>query len=136
MAWKRQRDFRAEYQRRIASGLRRGQTRKQARGHAGDLTKSQRAAGAVVVNRGLTEAAVLTKLLQLGGDRRAMVIVNFSDGSHVTLIGKKGGQRPSGARERVRELIHEYGSLEAAAEAARGCSVGPAMVTSINVVYS
>lgn len=129
------RDFRAEYQRRIASGMRRGQTRKEARGHAGDLTKSQRAAGALVVNRGLTEAAVLTKLSQLGEGRRAKVIVTFSDGSFVTLVGKKGGQRPKGARERLQDLIEEYGSLEAAAEASGYVSEGT-VVTSINVVYS
>lgn len=130
------RDYKVEYQRRIASGLRRGQTRKEARGHAADLTKSQRAAGALVVHRGLTEAQVMAKLSQLGGSRRIKVIIAFSDGSFVTLIGNKGGQRPSGARNRAKELIGEYGSLENSAKAARGCSTNDAYVVSINVVYS
>ena len=135
MARKRQRDFRAEYQRRIASGLRRGHTRKEARGHSADLTRSQRAAGALVVNRGLTETQAMTKLAQLGEGRRAMVIVTLSDGTHMILVGKKGGQRPKGARERLQELIDEYGDLDAAV-AASGYGSTTATITSINVVYS
>lgn len=129
------RDFKAEYQRRIASGLRRGQTRKEARGHAADLTKSQRAAGALVVNRGLTAAGAMTKLSQLGEGRRAKVIVTLSDGTHMTLVGKKGGQRPRGARERLQELIDEFGDLDAAVEAS-GYGSASATIISINVVYA
>lgn len=132
---RKQRDYKAEYQRRIASGLRRGQTRKEARGHAADLTKSQRAAGALVVNRGLTETQAMTKLAQLGEGRRVKVIVTLSDGTHMTLIGKKGGQRPKGAKRRMQELIDEFGDLNAAVAVA-GYGSAPATITSINVVYS
>lgn len=129
------RNYRLEYQRRIASGLRRGQTRKEARGHAADLTKSQRAAGALVVNRGLTAAGAMTKLSQLGESRRAKVIVTLSDGTHMVLIGKKGGQQPKGARRRLQELIDEFGDLDAAVKASEYGSPS-ATITSINVVYS
>lgn len=132
---RRVRNYRLEYQRRIASALRRGQTRKEARGHAGDLTKSQRAAGALVVKRGLTAVEAMTKLSQLGEGRRAKVIVTLSDGTHMILIGKKGGQQPMGARKRLRELIDEFGSLDAAV-AASGYGSTTATITSINVVYS
>lgn len=132
---RKQRNYKAEYARRIASGLRRGLTHKEARGHAGDLSLGQKEAGAVVVKRGLGAGEVMGYLARLGESRRVKVLVARSDGSHQTLIGKKGGQRPSGARDRIEELIEEFGDLETAAEESEYTSAG-ATITSINVVYA
>lgn len=139
MARKRQRNYKAEYQRRIERGKRLGLTRKEARGHAGDLTKSQREAGALAVRRGVELNRVSALLGQLGENRRAKVLVTFSDGTYMTLVGKKdtqGGQRPSSAKKRIDELIGEYGDLETAALSSFYTPKGDDVtVSSINVVY-
>lgn len=71
----RQRDFKAEYQRRVEKGKERGKSRTEARGHAVDRK------GAVAASDGLSERGVIGYLARLRGTRSVKVMATFDDGS-------------------------------------------------------
>lgn len=111
----RKRDYKAEYRRRLELGRLRGETVKQARGHRGDLTRAERAAGGrpgVVLKRDLSGDAVMEQLSLLSRSRRAMVIAHREDGTQQIVAGKKGGQDP----RRLREYIEDEEGLDEMAD--------------------
>lgn len=126
----RKRDYKAEYRRRLKLGRLRGETVKEARGHRGDRTKAQRAAETPVIKKGVEPTRVAQYLGSLKGDRNAVVIVRWGDGSQSVIGRGKAGR----LRNYMRELAEEHGSIKDYMEGKYGVSVA-GQVISVSIAW-
>lgn len=86
----RQRNYREEYRRRLARAEALGLSRKQARGHGGDVPK--RLAGPPPVQSSAvytSEKLVKAYIDRLRRDRRVKLVAVYDDGTTATIYGKK-----------------------------------------------
>ena len=119
----RQRNYRAEYVARLQRAEARGLTRKEGRGHAGDLLKRTppTAHASPIYN---TERGAKGYVSRLGANRRVKIQAVYDNGASVTVLGQRGGQRAATIGQEELDLLAEQkrrgGSGRAAHQAGAG----------------
>ena len=103
----RQRDYRAEYRARLERAEARGLSRKEGRGHAGDILK-RTAPTAHASPIYTTEAGARGYVARLGGNRRAKLVAVFEGGGTSVIGGKKGGMSKEAMRRYMAEGLGDF----------------------------